>query len=68
MTRSGRHTDPFTIDDLAGALRGIPRDAAIYVHQDGKLRPVVGLGSTKISKGGDAPWQGDYAVVLELRE
>ena len=68
-SRSGRKGDPFTIDDLAHALRGMPRDAAFWVGTADGLRPVVGIAPTYVRQGTDgheASTAGAYGLVLSL--
>ena len=43
-SRAGRHHEPFTVDDLARALRGIPRTAEFFVRMpDGSERPMLAI-------------------------
>ncbi len=66
-SRSGRHHEPFTVDDLANALRGIPRDAQFFVRlPGGEERPVVAITGMGVRRGmnvGPEAWE-PYAIVL----
>ena len=68
-SRSGRSHEPFTISDLAHALRGMPRDAAFWVGTADGLRPVVGIAATYVRvgvSGHEASTAGPYGLVLSL--
>jgi hypothetical protein len=67
MTRSGRAGEPFTIEDLAGALRGVSREAQFFVEMpDGSIRAVVGLrgGNTGEATAPSLAKGGPYRVIL----
>jgi len=68
-TRVEREHGPFTIEDLARALRGMPRDAAFWVEAAGSLRPVVGIASTRVRTGAGGPeasTAGAFGLVLRV--
>ncbi len=68
-SRLGRRDEPFTIDDLAHAPRGMPRDAAFWVGTPNGLRPVVGIAPTYVrqgTNGHEASTAGAYGLVLSL--
>ena len=68
-SRSGRKGEPFTIDDLAHALRGMPRDAAFWVQTVDSLCPVVGITPTHVREGAsghETSTAGAYGLVLSL--
>jgi hypothetical protein len=62
----------FTLEKLAQALRGIPRDAFMLVRMpDGTLRHIEMLRSIKIAEGegeAAAAREGRYAITFELAE
>ncbi len=50
---------PFTLDKLANALRGIPRDAVMLVRlPDGTLRQIDHLEGAKVAAGGGGGGRG----------
>ena len=68
-SRFGREGEPFTINDLAQALRGMPRDAAFWIGTADGLRPVVGITPTYVRSGTNshvASTAGAYGLVLSL--
>ncbi len=68
-SRLEREHGPFSINDLARALRGMPHDAAFWVDCAAGLRPVVGITPTHVRTGAarqEASITGDYRLVLRL--
>ncbi len=60
----------FTLNKLANAMRGLPRDAPILIKTaDGAMRRIDHVTGVKISEGaagGAAAPEGQYAIVLVL--
>jgi hypothetical protein len=55
---------PMTLDELAAALRGIPRDASMFIQgPDGRLRPLVSVRGMHTAER-PMPAGVKYAVVL----
>ncbi len=68
-SRAVRQHEPLSIDDLAKALRGMPRDAAFWVDTPDGVRPVVGItpGHVRTGAGGpEASLAGACDLVLRL--
>lgn len=68
-SRQGREHEPFTIDEMAHALRGMPRGAAFWADTAAGLCPVVGIAPTRVRDGVTGPEAstvGAYGLVLQL--
>ena len=68
-SRHMREHEPFTLDDLARALRGMPRNAEFWVEAATGLCPIVGIAPTHVRtvEGGlKASTVGTYGIVLRL--
>ena len=64
--RSGRQHETFTIEDFAGALRGLPRDARVVVRlPDGSMAKIVGVTGNNLGPPGHVHTVGGYEVILE---
>jgi hypothetical protein len=63
---------PFTLEKLAQALRGIPRDAFMLVRMpDGTLRHIAMLRPVKVADSEDDTAEvreGRYAITFELAD
>ena len=53
MSRADHPDDPFTLNELAHAMRGILRQVPIYVQTDQGLKPVLLVTATHVSAAGD---------------
>jgi hypothetical protein len=69
MTDTSNARSPgFTLNKLANAMKGLPRDAPILIKtSDGAMRPIDHITGVKISEGTDGVAvvpEGAYAIVL----